>query len=767
MLPRTLIKGYDRSRLRNLLTLFFLALAIPTAVLVWQAYDQLKWEAFHQHRGMAEELTNRIDTRLAELIATADARSFADYGFLIVTGDPSANFVQRSPLSTYPVTEDLPGVLGYFQVDTEGVFTTPLLPADGSDPMQLGIGQGEYMNRLALVQQIQAVLTKNSLVRERPDTSMRRGLATLPAVAESVPEEETEMFEAADNVSRQIAAKESLAQVNSPLTSNASGTVESGAIGGFGDESSTDKDSFDRPQAEPAKQVSSAGETYSQQAFDELNLPRSRATVTVGADADSNEMDDATLNFVPTEQRANTIGKVADLKLDAELQKKSEVAERKSAMEQLSAGRRDDIPARTKRREQIALPESVIPAAPEDKPAFANAPAPADLRISTFESEIDPLEFSLLDSGHFVLFRNVWRDGERYIQGSVIDQQAFVEHVITTSFMDTALSATSNLLVAYQDDVIHSIGREVQLNSYPNGTAAFNGALLYRNRLTAPLGGLELIFSIRQLPAGPGATVLGWTSIIIAIVFLGGFAALYRLGSSQIRLAKQQQDFVSAVSHELKTPLTSIRMYGEMLKEGWADESKRKQYYEYIHDESERLTRLISNVLQLAQITRNEPQFDLKPVSVGELLSNIESKIANQVDRAGFELKFQRDEATDKATINIDDDCFAQIIINLVDNAIKFSKSAADKKIEINSKLTSDNQVTFSVRDYGPGIPRDQMKKIFTLFYRSENELTRETVGTGIGLAIVHQLTVAMSGTIDVVNNEPGAEFAISFPAIT
>ena len=153
-----------------------------------------------------------------------------------------------------------------------------------------------------------------------------------------------------------------------------------------------------------------------------------------------------------------------------------------------------------------------------------------------------------------------------------------------------------------------------------------------------------------------------------------------------------------------------------MLKEGWADEDKRKQYYEYIHDESERLTRLISNVLQLAQINRNEPQFDLKPVSVGELLSNIESKIANQVERAGFALEFKRDETTDKATINIDDDCFAQIIINLVDNAIKFSRSADNKTIEINSRLGSDNKVTFAVRDYGQGIAKDQMKKIFTLF---------------------------------------------------
>ena len=79
-----------------------------------------------------------------------------------------------------------------------------------------------------------------------------------------------------------------------------------------------------------------------------------------------------------------------------------------------------------------------------------------------------------------------------------------------------------------------------------------------------------------------------------------------------MRLARQQQDFVSAVSHELKTPLTSIRMYGEMLKAGWADEAKRQTYYDYIHSESERLSRLIENVLQLARLTRNTQRFDLK-----------------------------------------------------------------------------------------------------------------------------------------------------------
>ncbi len=406
------------------------------------------------------------------------------------------------------------------------------------------------------------------------------------------------------------------------------------------------------------------------------------------------------------------------------------------------------------------MPETSPPA---DRQLIANVAGPTDLRINTFESEIDPLEFSLLDSGHFVLFRNVWRDGERYIQGLLVDQSAFVAAAIEKAFYDSPLSTMSNLIVGYQDDVINFFPGPLHGN-YPGPAGEMRDALLYSNRLSAPLEGLELIFSINRLPQGPGAAVLGWVTFALAMVFVGGFLTLYRLGLSQINLARQQQDFVSAVSHELKTPLTSIRMYGEMLKEGWADEAKRQDYYEFIHDESERLTRMITNVLQLANITRNEPNFDLTKTSVGELMSNVESKIANQVERSGFTLNFHRDQAASAATISIDEDCFAQIIINLVDNAIKFSKNADNKTIDIGSKLVADKQLQFTVRDHGPGIPKNQMKKIFRLFYRSESELTRETVGTGIGLAIVHQLATAMNGKVDVVNADPGAEFQLSFP---
>ena len=203
-------------------------------------------------------------------------------------------------------------------------------------------------------------------------------------------------------------------------------------------------------------------------------------------------------------------------------------------------------------------------------------------------------------------------------------------------------------------------------------------------------------------------------------------------------------------------------MYGEMLREGWASDEKKKIYYDYIFDESERLSRLIANVLQLARMTRNKLQVDTKPLTVAELMDGIRSRVSSQIERAGFELNMSCEPEAGQAIIQADPDGFTQIFINLVDNAIKFSAGAEQKVIDIGCQRLRDGSVQFSVRDYGPGVPGDQMKKIFKLFYRSENELTRETVGTGIGLALVHQLARAMGGQVDVVNREPGAEFRVN-----
>jgi signal transduction histidine kinase len=429
--------------------------------------------------------------------------------------------------------------------------------------------------------------------------------------------------------------------------------------------------------------------------------------------------------------------------------------------------------AKRSRKEKVSLPQVISPsmilgesAVEEEEVAADSLARPQSIRIETFESEVEPMEFALLDSGHFVLFRRVWHQDERYVQGVLIDQASFIDGLIKAPFRESSLSSMSELIVAYGGSILRQYSAEYS-RLYRPGAEQDSSELLYQGRLIAPFGDVELIYTLARLPIGAGGQVIIWSALVLAIVLIGGCLMLLRLGQRQLALARQQQDFVSAVSHELKTPLTSIRMYGEMLREGWVDESKRKTYYDFIFHESERLTRLINNVLQLARLSRNEQAASISPVTVGAALAELKPRLESQLEACGFGLNIDGEAEVETLLIPIDVDWFIQIFINLVDNAVKFSADADNHNIDLLLRHTQDGRVQFAVRDYGPGIEADQMKKIFTLFYRSENELTRETVGTGIGLALVRQLAGAMRAEVDVVNSEPGAEFRIRFPTVS
>jgi signal transduction histidine kinase len=417
--------------------------------------------------------------------------------------------------------------------------------------------------------------------------------------------------------------------------------------------------------------------------------------------------------------------------------------------------------ARRKRSEQSLVPEPKAAVKEADETGAAGAKL--EFRVRTFESELDPFETGALDTGEIVMFRNVWRGGQRYIQGVLIDRGRFVAQAVESAFRASSLAGMSDVAVFYRAAPLGTL-RAAAGGEYSTAAAELAGTLLHRARMSPPFGDLELSFSVNQLPRTAGGLLLLWIAVALGVVLCGGFLLMYRFAVGQIRLARQQQDFVSAVSHELKTPLTSIRMYGEMLKAGWADDAKKQTYYEYIHSESERLSRLIENVLQLARLTRNTHELDRKRVAVAELMDMVRSKVATQVERAGFELTLRNDAAAN-AEVLVDADSFAQIFINLVDNALKFSTGAQRKEVDIACRSESNGGLLFTVRDFGPGIPKGQMKKIFELFYRPENELTRETVGTGIGLALVRQLAAAMRGRVEVRNCAPGAEFRVSFPS--
>jgi signal transduction histidine kinase len=694
-------------RLRIMLLLFFTALAAPTIILVYHAYGQLKWEAFHQHQQFAREMAVRIDTRFSDLIKREENRSFTDYSFLNVTGSEGSSFLQRSPLSGFPLESDIPGLIGYFQVDAQNQLATPIVPQ--SNASGYGISTQELNERVALENRIRDILDQNRLVK-KTDKS--------PAAVAAMPQ--------------------SIAEASS-LTN-----------------SSEYEDRVDEPviQSLPAYAPTQNAESslQGQLVFDQLKSKKKSNVDSIEADSSAG------------------LGRVDDLKLEENYA----IAARQQA-EKINEPKERE-PGKQSRRETAALPriemEALMPAdmdeqrlAKDERRAAGFLERQQGVRIQTFETEVDPLEFSLLDSGHFVLFRRVWRDGERYVQGMLLEPQTFVDKLVAPVFRESVLSSMSDLILAYQGDVIEVYNAQYARDYMPTSTTGEN-ELLYSSRLVAPFGDIELIFSLARLPVGAGSKVIVWVALIIGIVLLSGFFMLYRLGARQIALGQQQQDFVSAVSHELKTPLTSIRMYGEMLREGWADESRKKSYYDFIFNESERLSRLINNVLHLARMTRNEQKPDRKNLSVNELLNELCPRLESQLERAGFNLELECADNAKESMLSIDSDWLTQVMINLVDNAIKFSADAELKTVQLHCRLLQDGRIQFSVRDFGPGVARDQMKKIFKLFYRSENELTRETVGTGIGLALVHQLVVGMGGEVDVVNCEPGVEFRIRFRVV-
>jgi signal transduction histidine kinase len=247
--------------------------------------------------------------------------------------------------------------------------------------------------------------------------------------------------------------------------------------------------------------------------------------------------------------------------------------------------------------------------------------------------------------------------------------------------------------------------------------------------------------------------VIVLSALLLALCGLGG-VVLYRMVSVRLEYAARRGDFVAAVSHELKTPLTSIRMMAEILRDGMvSDEARRQQYYQTITAEAERLSRLIGNVLTLARLERGAPSPERVVGDAGEVLRQAAEVLGPHAREMGFTLEVR--VPPDLPPVLMDPDALLQVLVNLLDNALKFSAEAEDKRVLIEAHAEGAG-VCITVRDHGPGVPPRQLRRIFEPFFRGERELTRRTRGTGIGLALVEGLVARMGGRIQAQNHPEG-----------
>jgi signal transduction histidine kinase len=229
------------------------------------------------------------------------------------------------------------------------------------------------------------------------------------------------------------------------------------------------------------------------------------------------------------------------------------------------------------------------------------------------------------------------------------------------------------------------------------------------------------------------------------------------------RLAEMRSQFVASVSHELKTPLTAIRMFAETLRMGRStDQQTQAEYLDTIINESERLTRLLNNVLDFSQIEQGKKTYQLVPTSLVEVVQTAARALEYPLAQQGFELRLDVEE--NLPAVNADGDALQQAILNLLTNAMKYSGASR----EIDLRLQRQNgQAVIQVTDYGVGIAREEQAPIFQNFYRVLTPESKLIPGTGLGLTLVAHVAKAHGGSVEVQSAPgEGSTFSIHLPLI-
>ncbi len=246
----------------------------------------------------------------------------------------------------------------------------------------------------------------------------------------------------------------------------------------------------------------------------------------------------------------------------------------------------------------------------------------------------------------------------------------------------------------------------------------------------------------------------------VLIGLLTGVALSYRAASRETRLAQLKAGFISNISHEMKTPLATIQMFSETLESGrMKDAARMHEYHAVIHKESRRLALMIEDALDFARMENATKQYRFAPCDVNAVVENAAAEFRESVEMAGGTLTVT---LADLEPLIADDKALAQLLGNLIGNAIKYSPERKDIHVRTRE---AGAQIAIDVEDKGIGIPASEHHRIFEQFYRVDSPAVHATKGTGLGLAIVSHIVQAHGGEIRLTSKEnEGSCFTILLP---
>jgi signal transduction histidine kinase len=261
--------------------------------------------------------------------------------------------------------------------------------------------------------------------------------------------------------------------------------------------------------------------------------------------------------------------------------------------------------------------------------------------------------------------------------------------------------------------------------------------------------------------AGKRIAVYTWTGLLVIGLILGSGAVAAKSVSKQVRLNKLKNDFIATVTHELKTPLASMRVLVDTLLEGnYRNPQQVMEYLQLVSKENERLSRLIDNFLTFSRMERNKQAFQMRSVSPASIARTAAQAVQTKLGRAGCQ--FCTEIPDELPAVKADHDAMVTVLVNLLDNAYKYSYD--EKRITL-SVAPENGFVRFSVRDNGVGIPRRALRKIFRRFYQVDRSLSRRAEGCGLGLSIAKFIVDAHQGRITVESKlGQGSAFTVVLP---
>ncbi len=337
---------------------------------------------------------------------------------------------------------------------------------------------------------------------------------------------------------------------------------------------------------------------------------------------------------------------------------------------------------------------------------------------------------------------------------------------------DLLAGSIRKTLNIYHDDTAASPDIAITITDdnsqvYFSNAAAQNGYLLETN-FNRPFSNWKVRIGLKNtnLDAIARNSFLqsAGATLLVLLLLLGGIILTIRATDREARLAEAKSNFVANVSHELKTPLSLLSLFSEILELGRVkSEEKKIEYYQIIRHESRRLNKMIDNILDFSKIEAGRKTYKFVDADIGEVIDDVISSYRYQIVNSGFDV--QKNIPASLPPVLIDRDAMAQAISNLVDNAIKYSGKV--KHLSIRAEAL-DSRLSVEIADQGIGISRVEQAKVFEKFYRVGDGMVHDVKGSGLGLSLVKHIIEAHKGTISVESEVgTGSRFTILLPLAT